>query len=66
MQLIGSNERFFGITWTDSTLESQKRSHANCECFTFILHMYVLIRLHHLLRDNNEILLPVMVGEIEN
>ena len=30
------------------------KSRASCECFTLILHIYVTIRLHHVLRENNE------------
>ena len=64
-KLIGSNERIFGnipeqilhrshksdqiITFTKDT-----RSHASFECFTLILHIYVPIRLHHVLWENNE------------
>ena len=37
------------ITFTKDT-----KSHASCECFTVILHIYVPIRLHHVMRENNE------------
>ena len=65
VQLIGSNERIFGnipehirhrshnkdqiITFINDT-----KSRASCKCFTLILHIYVPIRLHHVLRENNK------------
>ena len=64
---IGSNERIFGNIPEQIQHMSHKRdpiitfikdtkSHASCECFTLILHkgLYVPIRLHHVLRENNE------------
>ena len=32
------------------TIIKDTKSRASCECFTLILHIYVLIRLHHVLR----------------
>ena len=65
IQLIDSNERIFGnipehilhgshnrdqiITFIKDT-----ESRASWECFTLILHIYVPIRLHHVLRENNQ------------
>ena len=36
------------------TFIKDTKSHASCECFTLILHKHVLIRLHHVLQENNE------------
>ena len=30
------------------------KSRASCECVTLKLHIFVSIRLHHVLRENNE------------
>ena len=65
MQLIGSIERIFGNIPGQILHRSHKgdqiitfikdsKSHASCECFTLILHIYVPIRLHHVLREKNE------------
>ena len=65
MQLIGSNERIFGnipeqilhgsnIRDQIITFIKDTKSHARCECLKLILHIYVPIRLHHVLRENNE------------
>ena len=35
------------------TIIKDTKSRASCECFTVIVHIYV-IRLHHVLRENNE------------
>ena len=50
MQIIGSNEPSFG----NIPEQILHRSHASCECFTLISHIYVPIRLHHVLQENNE------------
>ena len=34
--------------------EKLTESHAGCACFTFIVHIYVTIRIHHVLRENNQ------------
>ena len=65
IQLIGSNERVFGNIPEHILHRSHNRnqiitiikdtkSRASCECFTLILHIYVSIWLHHVLRENNE------------
>ena len=65
IQLIGSNERIFGNIPehilhrshnrdTIITIIKDTKSRASCECFTLIFHIYFLIRLHHVLRENNE------------
>ena len=36
------------------TIIKDTKSRASCECFTLILHIYDPIRLHHVLRENNE------------
>ena len=65
MQLTGSNERIFGNILEQILHRSHKRdqiitfikytkSHASCECFTLISHVYVPTWLHHVLRENNE------------
>ena len=36
------------------TFIKDTKSRASCECFTLILHIYFPIRLHHVLRVNNE------------
>ena len=47
--LRGSYKRDLIITFIKDS-----KSNANCECFTLILHIYVPIRLHHVLLGNNE------------
>ena len=65
VQLIGSNEQIFGNIPEHILHRSHNRdqiitiikdtkSRASCECFTLILHINVPIRLHHVLRENNE------------
>ena len=65
LQLIGSNERIFGNITELILYRSHKsdqitaftkdtKSHASCECCTLILHIYVPIRLQHVLRENYE------------
>ena len=65
IQLIGSNERIVRNIPEHILHRSHNRdqiitiikntkSRASCECFTLILHIYVPIRLHHVLRENNE------------
>ena len=39
------------ITFSEEKLTE---SHAVCGCFTFIVHIYVTFRLHHVLRENNQ------------
>ena len=64
-KLFGSNERIFGNIPEHILHRSHNRdqiitiikdtkSRASCECFTFILHIYIPIWLHHVLRENNE------------
>ena len=36
------------------TFIKDTKSHASCECFTLILHVYVPTWLHHVLRENNK------------
>ena len=36
------------------TIIEYTKSRASCECFTLILHIYVPIWLHHVLREKNE------------
>ena len=65
IQLIDSNERILGNVPEQILHRSHKtdqiitfikdtKSHASCECFTLIIHIYVPARLHHVLRENNE------------
>ena len=65
IQIIGSNERIFGNIPEHILHRSHNRdqiitiikdtkSRASCVFFTLILHIYVPIWLHHVLRENNE------------
>ena len=65
IQLIGSNKQIFGNIPEHIlhrrhnrdqiiTIIKDTKSRASCECFTLILHIYLPIRLHHVVRENNE------------
>ena len=48
------NTFYIGVTNQIITFIKDTKSRASCEYFTVILHIYVPIRLHHVLRENNE------------